>query len=67
METLDRMADSKVEIEKLRIEAALTVHKDNLVDHQENRKLELEMFRLQQESNESLATMFADVVKKSAK
>ena len=66
METLDRMADSRAEIEKLRIEAALTVHKDNLVDRQETRKLELEMFRLQQESNERLAAMFADVVKKSA-
>ena len=61
------MADSTAEIEKLRIEAALTVHKDNLVDRQENRKLELEMFRLQQESNECLAAMFADVVKKFAK
>ena len=66
METLDRMADSTAEIEKLRIEAALSVHKDNLVDRQETRKLELEMFRLQQESNERLAAMFADVVKKSA-
>ena len=67
METLDRMADSTAEIEKLRIEAALTVHKGNLVKRQENKKLELEMFRLQQESNERLAAMFADVVKKSAK
>ena len=32
METLDRMADSTAEIEKLRIETALTVHKDNLVE-----------------------------------
>ena len=67
METLDRMADSTTEIEKLRIEAALTIHKDNLVERQENRKVELEMFRLQQESSERLAAMFANVVKKSAK
>ena len=67
METLDRMANSTAEIEKLRIEAALTVHKDNLVERQENRKLELEMFQLQQESNKCLAAMFADVVKKFAK
>ena len=67
METLDRMADSIVEIEKLRIEAALTMHKDNLVEHQENRKLELEMFRLQQKSSECLTAMFANVVKKTAK
>ena len=61
------MADSTTEIEKLRIEATLTVHKDNLVERQKNSKLELEMFRLQHESNERLAAIFADVVKKSAK
>ena len=44
METLDKMADSIAEIEKLRIEATLTMHKNNLVECQENRKLELEMF-----------------------
>ena len=41
METLDRMADSKTE---LRIEVALTMYEDNLVECQENKKLELEMF-----------------------
>ena len=65
METLDGMANSTAEIEKLRIEAALTMHKDNLVDRQENRKLEFELFRLQQDSSERLAAMFADVVKKT--
>ena len=65
MDTLDRLADSTAEIEKLRIEAALTMHKDNLIERQENRKLELELFRLQQASGERLATMFADVVKKN--
>ena len=67
METLDRMADSTTKIEKLRIEAALTIHKDNLVERQENRKLELQMFRLQQKSSERLAAMFVNVVKKFAK
>ena len=47
METLDRMVDSTTEIEKLRIEATLTIYKDNLVERQENRKIELEMFQLQ--------------------
>ena len=32
METLDRMVDSTVEFEKLKIEVALTIHKDNLVE-----------------------------------
>ena len=67
METLDRMADSTAEIEKLRIEAALTMHKDNLVERQENRKLELQMFRLQQKSSERSAAIYADVVKKTPK
>ena len=29
MDSLDRLADSTVEIERLRIKAALTMHKDN--------------------------------------
>ena len=66
MDTLDRLADSTTEIEKLRIEASLTVHRDNLLDRQENRKLELDLFQLQQASNERMASLFADVVKKNA-
>ena len=50
MDSLDRLPDSTVEIERLRIKAALTMHKDNLIKRQENKKLELEMFRLQQAS-----------------
>ena len=48
MDSMDRLADSTAEIERLRIEVALTMHKDNLIEHQKNKKLELEMFRLQQ-------------------
>ena len=66
MDTLDRLADSTTEIEKLTIEASLTVHRDNLLDRQENRKLELDLFQLQQASNERMASLFADVVKKNA-
>ena len=66
MDSLDRLADSTAEIERLRIEAALTMHKDNLIERQENRKLELEMFRLQQASGERMAAMFAEVVKKNS-
>jgi hypothetical protein len=64
MDTLDRLADSTAEIERLRIEVALTMHKDNLIERQENRKLELEMFRLQHASGERMVAMFAEVVKK---
>ena len=39
------------------------MHKNNLIERQENKKLELEMFRLQQASREMMATMFAEVVK----
>jgi hypothetical protein len=66
MNSLDRLTDSTAEIERLRIEAALTMHKDNLIERQENRKLELEMFRLQQTSGERMAAMFAEVVKKNS-
>ena len=65
MEALDKPTDSMVEIEKLRIKITLTMHKDNLLHRQENRKLELEMFQLQQASGEGMASMFADVLKKS--
>ena len=47
MDSLDRLADSTAEIERLRIEVVLTMHKDNLIERQKNIKLELEMFRLQ--------------------
>jgi hypothetical protein len=33
MDSLDRLADSTAEIKRLRIEAVLTMHKDNLVEH----------------------------------
>ena len=49
MDALDRMTESNTKIEKLRIEATMAMHKDNLVDRQEYRKLELERDRLQQE------------------
>ena len=65
MEALDKLADSMAEIEKLRIETTLTMHKENLFDCQENRILELEMFQLQQASGERMASIFADVLKKS--
>ena len=67
MEALEKLADSTAEIEKLMIETALTMHKENLLDCQENKKLELEMFQLQQASGERMASMFADVLKKSTK
>jgi hypothetical protein len=66
MDSLDRLADSTAEIECLKIEAALTMHKDNLIERQENIKLELEMFRLQHASGEMMAAMFAEVVKKNS-
>lgn len=38
------------------------MHKENLLDRQENRRIELEMFKMQQAGNEKLAALFADVV-----
>ena len=67
MDALDRMTESNTEIEKLRIEATMAMHKDNLINCQEYRKLELERGRLQQESSERMATVFADAIKKTAK
>ena len=67
MDALDRMTESNIEIEKLRIEATIAMHKDNLVDRQEHRKFELERNRLQQESIERMAAVFADAIKKTAK
>ena len=66
MDALDRMTESNTEIEKLRIEATMAMHKDNLVDHQEHKKLELEISRKQQESSERMAAMFANAIKKTA-
>ena len=66
MDSLDRFADSTVEIERLRIEAVLTMHKNNLIERQENIKLELKMFRLQYASGEMMVAMFAEVVKKNS-
>ena len=66
MDTLDRLADSTAEIERLRIEVTITMHKDNLIEGQKNKKLELKMFRLQQASGKMIAAMFAEVVKKNS-
>ena len=38
MDALDRMIESNTKIGKLRIEATIAMHKDNLVDRQEQRK-----------------------------
>lgn len=66
MDTLNRMSESTATIEKMRIEAVLSMHKDNLLDRQENRRIELEMFKIQQAGNEKLAALFADVVTRQA-
>ena len=67
MDALDRMTKSNIEIKKLWIETIMAMHKDNLVERQEQRKLELEKDQLQQESSERMVVMFADVIKKIAK
>ena len=67
MDALDRMTESNTEIGKLRIESTMAMHKDNLVDRQEQRKLELEISQKQQESSERMAAMFADAIKKTDK
>ena len=38
MDSLDRLADSTAEIERLRIEVVLTMHKDNLIERQKKHK-----------------------------
>ena len=43
------------------------MHKDNLIERQENKKLELEMLRLQQASGEMMAAMFAEIVKNNSR
>lgn len=62
MNTLNRMSESTATIETLRIEAVLSMHKDNLLDRQKNRCIELEIFKMQQTCNEKLTALFADVV-----
>ena len=62
MDTLNRMSESTTTIEKRHIEAALTMHKDNLLDRQENRRIKLQMFKMQQAGNEKSTTLFADIV-----
>ena len=66
MDALDRMTKSTTKKKKFRIEATMAMHKDNLVERQEQRKLELERNRLQ-ESSERMAAVFADTIKKTAK
>ena len=61
MDILNRMSKSTTTIEKMCIEAALLMHKDNLLDRQENWRIELEI-KMQQARNEKLATLFGDVV-----
>ena len=67
MDALDRMTESNIEIKKLRIEATMAIHKDNLVERQEQRKLKLERDQLQHDSNERIAAVFVDAIKKIAK
>jgi hypothetical protein len=61
IDSLDRLADSTIEIERLRIEVVLTMHKNNVIERHENRELELEIFRLQYASGKKMAAMFAEV------
>ena len=62
IDILNPMNVSTSTIEKMRIEAALDMHKDNLLDRQENRRIELEIFKMQQIENKKLATLFIYVV-----
>ena len=66
MDSFNRLADSAKKIERLRIEVALTMHKDNLIERHENIKLEFEMFRLQHDNEKMMVVMFAEVVKKNS-
>ena len=52
---LDRFYESTCRIEELKLEAAIKMHKDN-------RKLELEMFKLRQVLQERMAGLFANVL-----
>ena len=62
MDILNHMSESTTTIEKRHIEAALTMHKDNLLDHQENRRIKLQMFKIQQVGNEKSTTIIANIV-----
>ena len=53
--SLHRFCESTRRIEELKLEAAVEMHK-------ENRKLELEMFKLTQASLERMASLFASVL-----
>ena len=53
--SLDRFCESTRRIEELKLETAIKLHEDN-------RKLELEMFKLTQASQERMATLFANVL-----
>ena len=52
---LDRFYESTRRIEELKLEAAMKMQEDN-------RKLELEMFKLTQASQERMAGLFANVL-----
>ena len=61
MDTLNHMSESTTTIEKMHIEVVLAMHKDNLLDRQENQCIDLGMFKMQQTKNKKLAIIFADV------
>jgi hypothetical protein len=52
--SLDRFCEATRRIEELKLEAAIKLHEDN-------RKLELEMFKLTQASQERMVNLFANV------
>ena len=52
---LDRFFESTRRIEELKLEAVMKMHEDN-------RKLELEMFKLTQASQERMVGLFANVL-----
>ena len=62
IDTLNPMSVSTSTIRKMHNQVALDMHKDNLLDRQENKRIELEIFKMQQIENEKLATIFIDVV-----
>ena len=48
MDILNHMSESTTTIEKMHIEVVLAMHKDNLLDRQENQCIDLGMFKMQQ-------------------
>ena len=54
--TLDRFYESTCRIEELKLEAAMKMHEDN-------KKLELEMFKLTQASQERMAGLYKCVLR----